>query len=145
MYPYLDQCRGWLTGIVLDLILICDTGQGETGQSTNPASAATDARCRCTIQYHPCLSVWVVLEGLRSRMCVCVCVCVYVSTARNTGANLEAVGTVPVAVNLAPIPLVEQGLHGKITVCTPYRTPKVIESTGILEPITREGQFPTIR
>ncbi|KLO89225.1 Uncharacterized protein LW94_10473 [Fusarium fujikuroi] len=102
MYPYLDQCRG----------------QGETGQSTNPASAATDARCRCTIQYHP---------------------------SRNTGANLEAVGTVPVAVNLAPIPLVEQGLHGKITVCTPYRTPKVIESTGILEPITREGQFPTIR
>ncbi|VTT62527.1 unnamed protein product [Fusarium fujikuroi] len=137
MYPYLDQCRGWLTGIVLDLILICDTGQGETGQSTNPASAATDARCRCTIQYHPFPSI--------CSVCVCVCVCVYVSTARNTGANLEAVGTVPVAVNLAPIPLVEQGLHGKITVCTPYRTPKVIESTGILEPITREGQFPTIR
>jgi len=44
---------------------------------------------------------------------------VCVSTARNTGANLEPVGTVPVTVTLAPIPLVGQGLHGKITVLYP--------------------------
>ncbi|KAL5601997.1 hypothetical protein FOBRF1_009530 [Fusarium oxysporum] len=33
----------------------------------------------------------------------------------NTGANLEPVGTVPVAVTLAPIPLVEQGISGSGT------------------------------
>ncbi|KAJ0131485.1 Uncharacterized protein HZ326_25418 [Fusarium oxysporum f. sp. albedinis] len=49
---YLNQCRGW---------------QGETEPSTNPASAATDVRCRCTIQYHPCPSVWAVLGSLGSR------------------------------------------------------------------------------
>ncbi|EWG47127.1 hypothetical protein FVEG_07340 [Fusarium verticillioides 7600] len=49
MSAYLNQCRGWLTDIFLDLILICGTGQGEAEPSTNPASAATDVSCRCTI------------------------------------------------------------------------------------------------